>query len=76
MENENIILELSISQLDYLIELTTLDVALSLMKVDKLETPKVKTRLELRINHNKTLLQQLKALKQNEAIKSVSANSS
>jgi hypothetical protein len=68
MENENIVLAITPAQLDYLIELTTLDVALSLMKVDKLETPKVKARLELRINANKILLHQLKA-KQNECCK-------
>lgn len=74
MESSTVSLEITSAQLDYLIELTTLDVALSLMKLEKLETPKVKLRLEMRTNANKSLLNQLKALK-HEAATPVPENS-
>jgi hypothetical protein len=61
-----ICLEITAAQLDYLVELVTLDVALSLMKLGKLQVPKIQARLELRTNANKMLLNDLKA-KQHEA---------
>lgn len=73
MINENIMLEVTRAQLDYLLELATQDIALSLMTLGRLENTKIRARLELRINSNKTLLHQLKALK-HETTTHVSTN--
>lgn len=63
MENSNIEVDLTVAQLDYLLELVTQSVALSLMTLGKLENAKLRSRLELRINTNRALLNQLKAKK-------------
>ena len=66
MENDNVLVELTRVQLDYLCELITQDVALSLMTLGKLSNQTLKDRLQFRINTNKMLLNQLKAFKNNE----------
>ncbi len=72
MENPNI--DLTIGQLDYLLELVTQSVALSLMTLDKLENAKLRSHLELRINTNRAFLTYLRA-KKYEAATFVSAKS-
>lgn len=56
-------IEVTPPQLEYIIELTTLDVALSMMKRDKLQTPALKERLNTRIDANRNFLNMLKAKK-------------
>lgn len=65
MENLNIEIEATPAQLDYLIELITLDLALSMMTRAKLQTPLLKDRLEIRIEANRNFLNYLRA-KRNE----------
>lgn len=60
---KNISLDVSPAQLDYLLELVTQDVALSLMTLGKLENTKLKARLQLRIDNNRKLLNDLRAKK-------------
>lgn len=56
-------IEITPEQLEYMIELTTLDVALSMMKRDKLQTQNLKERLNARIDANRQFLNYLKAKK-------------
>lgn len=67
MENETKIdLQITLRQLEYIIELTTLDIALTMMKRDKMQTLRFKERLNTRIDTNREFLNYLKA-KRNEA---------
>lgn len=67
-------IEITPEQLEYMIELTTLDVALSMMKRDKLQTQNLKERLNARIDSNRRFLNMLKA-KRNASTAPVSENS-
>lgn len=63
MENLNIYIEATPAQLDYLIELITLDLALSMMTRSKLQTQLLKDRLETRIEANRNFFNYLRAKK-------------
>lgn len=65
MGNLNIEIETTAAQLDYLIELITLDLALSMMTRSKLQTQLLKVRLEIRIDANRNFFNYLRA-KRNE----------
>lgn len=72
MDVSRISIEITPEQLEYMIELTTLDVALSMMKRDQLQTQNLKERLNARIDANRNFLNMLKA-KQHEATPQIPA---
>lgn len=65
MDVSRISVEITPEQLEYMIELATVDVALSMMTRSKLKTPALKDRLNARIDANRNFLNMLK-VKKNE----------